>query len=193
MKITIKFIKRVFKTTLVWLNPIIPYPGTVLYENLVNRGVIKNKLDFYMCFDDSINMTSLNRYAFSYLKSYIYSFNSLWQEKFVGKRTIFKNINMHEITAIACCPFCDSENHYYFNLNEAGIIAFGNRILVLCNNCRQRFFLERIRGNNISILLDKLLILYPKYIEQILLFNYYTYLLSLPVFKILRLIRNKFR
>ena len=38
MKITIKFIKRVFKTTLVWIGFIVPYPGTILYEKFISRG-----------------------------------------------------------------------------------------------------------------------------------------------------------
>jgi len=116
-----------------------PYPGTTLYKHCLEKGVIKDKLDFIENhISDIINMTDkITDSEFEKLKLDLFEADlkyrictvpvSLKKEKDTGTYTIHVK-----------CPHCN-ENIEYRNYIITYKLFFGFKMY--CRQCRRRFFL----------------------------------------------------
>jgi anaerobic magnesium-protoporphyrin IX monomethyl ester cyclase len=180
IKATFEFVDDVFKRTVVWLGRIVPYPGTELYESLVTRGMIRDRREFYRHPEQVVNMTTLHGNAFQYLLDKISNTNELRAERLTSRLAAWRpGSRSGEIEGCATCPSCGSVNQYYMDFSDSGIVDVvgGERLLILCRDCRQRFFV-RIAKNNLSLksrLWYKTRALYFKYVEGSILATYVVY------------------
>ena len=117
-----------------------PYPGTALYKNCVERGVIKDKLDFIENhIFDVINMTDgMTDSEFEKLKL------DIFEEKLKFRMGVIpislkkiKDTGTYDIRVK--CPHCN-ENVEYGNY----IIRYKSffNLMMYCRQCRRRFFLS---------------------------------------------------
>jgi anaerobic magnesium-protoporphyrin IX monomethyl ester cyclase len=183
MKTTMDFIDRVFKTTLIWTDMVVPYPGTDLYHDLVKRGEIQDRNAFYREADGSLNMTSLSQGSFTYLREYISAFSAMNRGRFTSKKTKIETLRSGEFDITSNCPFCGMENQYYFDLNRDGAIGSRSKLLVLCRDCRQRFFVGLFQGRKKEVIVRKLVDWYSCHIKWNIFRSYPIYRVSLPFLK----------
>ncbi|MEE9117890.1 MAG: hypothetical protein V3U02_04770, partial [Calditrichia bacterium] len=122
-----------------------PYPGTVLYKDLLSKGKIKDLDLFYATGRGDnrkpINMTSLtdNEYAFLLRKIY-------WSElinREYGKVTEVRKTGPEEFMISAICPICEKETtENIISMRNINKTSFIPKIYCTCRQCYQRFFLD---------------------------------------------------
>ena len=134
MEETINF-GRKFKTTNIGYRMIAPYPGTVLYENLKEKGMIKDLVSFYNDPNLLINMTSISEIDFLYLCRKV-NFENYYRKKFsYGKIYKLRKIVSNVFELSIHCHHCGEKNeNLRIDLNE------GN--MLICKNCYQRVFIN---------------------------------------------------
>jgi len=117
------------------LNYIIPYPGSRLYQHCVDRGIIKNRLDYIAHGQESLmNMTdSMSDRAFKNLQFEVRLVNILYRSYGVIRR--LKRAEGQTFSFEARCPQCRNVSSYSNFLNPLNLWGFG----VLCQSCNIRF------------------------------------------------------
>ena len=118
-----------------------PYPGTALYRHCIERGIIKNKLDFIENhISDIMNMSStMTEYEFEYLKVKVFEAKLRYRVATVVQS--MKKVVNGTYNISVQCPYCrkivEYKNFYLpyrLNLNH----------MIYCRKCRYRFFIESI-------------------------------------------------
>ena len=117
-----------------------PYPGTALYKNCVERGIIKDKLDFIENhIFDVINMTDgMTDSEFEKLKLDIFEAELKFRMDVIPiSLKKIKDTGAYDIRVK--CPHCN-ENVEYGNYKIRHKSFFN--IMMYCKQCRRRFFLS---------------------------------------------------
>jgi radical SAM superfamily enzyme YgiQ (UPF0313 family) len=116
-----------------------PYPGSVIYERCITKGIIKDKIDYIknkMTRDIIVNMT--DTMSDEELATLANEINFLRQKfgKFVVPTSVNKKREgTHEVKVK--CPFCKKETLYrnYFLQNRLFYATYG----LSCRECNMRF------------------------------------------------------
>jgi radical SAM superfamily enzyme YgiQ (UPF0313 family) len=123
----------------VLLTGVQPYPGSAIYKHCVEKGIIKDKLDFIknkMPNRDFLNIT--NKMSDKEFLELINTISKLMAKhtKAVKSRYIKKTgENIYEISLK--CPHCNKEN-IYKNFYIKSLHLYQE--FILCRNCNRRFF-----------------------------------------------------
>lgn len=115
-----------------------PYPGSEIYKRCLEKGIIKDKLQFIknLVVNDVFNMTEnmtdndlheLNKKILRYTGKYT---------KFTKPTKLKKQANGKYEVSVRC-PFCNSQNTYK-NCKIENRISYGFNLI--CRNCYLRFF-----------------------------------------------------
>ena len=113
-----------------------PYPGSELFDYCIEKGIIKDKLDYYEHIDENIwNMTQMPDAHFSEWAKFIIGFEQSYM--------MFKTANAHQCKKLASllyeihanCPFCGEECTYELAVDEQ---IFGRCMVPLCQHCNKR-------------------------------------------------------
>lgn len=117
-----------------------PYPGSQIYKHCVEKGIIKDKLQFIK--DDMntrlwLNMTDkMTDKEIMELKNEILNSQSKYTDYVVPKKINKMSKNIYQMDVK--CPFCNKEMTYKnFLLNNR--FSFG--IFIICRNCHMRYFI----------------------------------------------------
>ena len=172
---------------------IIPYPGTVLYFDLKEKGAFKNLAYFYENpqLDGNLpNMTSLSAIDYKYLKRKMHMerwLNTTWSKIIQSKKA---EGSVYNLTLE--CANCKEVHHTSFNIDSDD----SAELWMVCNKCYQRihFMKLRIRFN----WYDMSLLFFNLYVARLLFFNhiihrYLSCYLIDSTKKILKPIRNMIR
>ena len=129
---TMSFFNRHCKNLHLNFTAISPYPGSKLFTDCINRGIITDKKEYYETIDEQVyNMTNIpNRIYFPWVYLVMY-LGQFFQYTKSTKATLFKKdgeatannpIALHRQQAIykikAECPHCKKENNYTELLND---------------------------------------------------------------------------
>ncbi len=125
------------------LSYIQPYPGTALYNHCLNKGIIKDEIDFLENMTTwmarPINMSNtLTEQEFKKLQIDSYEAERKYH-KYVEPLSAIKNNGMNEIHVK--CPYCNIISiykNYIFDKYSDGLQH------ICCRNCRMRFYLQSI-------------------------------------------------
>lgn len=120
----------------VWLDFIQPYPGSNIYEHCVNKGLIKDKLQFIKngVAQFFTNMTNnMSEEEFSELKYRINHLSEKYHRYVIPIEKSQKN-GSYSITSV--CPFC-SEKNVYKNCMINNAVNYG--FIALCRNCYKKY------------------------------------------------------
>jgi len=118
------------------------YPGTGIYRDAVERGIIADRLEFHERGCPELNITHMSEAAYSKLVSRISMLNNtlLFSAKTIS---VEKNLEPDrwrgETLRIRCeCPHCDEANDY--KEVPVDVMPFGRTTFRLtCRSCNQRF------------------------------------------------------
>ena len=115
-----------------------PYPGTQLYDYCLEKGVIKDKLDFiaHHIFD-VFNMTeSLTDREFVQLQFEVFACQLRNPATSVPSRVHLESNGTYTVTVT--CPHCGHANHYAnYAIAQPSFFNF----MTYCRSCRHRFFM----------------------------------------------------
>jgi len=121
-----------------------PYPGTTLYLNAINKGVIKSKKDFMRIQCPIINITKMSQEEWQYLIDTVNNLN-YYNNLIPGyvlkcKRTKRDSIKGSLYALELICPRC-GEVSKYPNMNIPHNIGINKRVYhyICCKTCRQLF------------------------------------------------------
>jgi hypothetical protein len=120
----------------VWLDFIQPYPGSQIYEHCVNKGLIKNRLEFIKSGITQFitNMTdNMSEKEFAELKHKI-SHLSQKYHRYVMPISKIKKGETHSITIK--CPFCNEKNTYD-HCNIINHLNYG--FIAICRHCYKKY------------------------------------------------------
>ncbi|MBF0463556.1 MAG: B12-binding domain-containing radical SAM protein [Nitrospirae bacterium] len=129
---------------------ILPFPNSMLYRYCIEKGLIKDSVDFVKNhLFEIINMTQMDDNDFYRMSVLIYRYS--WKyNKYVVPELIQKD------SFIVCCPYC-KERLEYKNFDTTRL--FTTTWHIFCKNCKRRFYPLSSAYNIIRKLL--LLFLYP--------------------------------
>ena len=170
MQETIDF-GRKFKKTNIGFRLISPYPGTTLYENVIEKGILTNVPAYYADPYAPVDMTSLSKIDFLYLWRKV-EFENNYRRRFAfGKIINIKKTGQQTFDIDVYCPHCKGGNENY-RLN------FSRGSMLVCKHCYQRFFINMadFRFGNVSQIYQycylniKRIILYNAAIHRVLFF-----------------------
>jgi len=122
----------------IMLGFISPYPGTELYNHCLEKGIIKDKLDFIENhIDDIMNMTDqLTDEEFKQLKLEVFKTSlkySIYATPISIKKTAVNNYGLKFE-----CPHC----HEVLEYNNCSLTyRWIFNLMIYCRSCRRRFFL----------------------------------------------------
>ena len=130
MEETMKF-SRNFKDILLGYGLVIPYPGTVLYQDLIDKKVINDKKDFYYS-PRNYNMTKLDNADYTYMLGRI-GLETASRRKAVQAKilSVEKKGDLFAITAQ--CPSCRATNEMQITLNSL------KEHDIYCKECFRKF------------------------------------------------------
>ncbi len=131
---TIRFTRKFSKLNIGY-GHIIPYPGTVLYHDLVRRGGIKDRWAFFLNPTGAqYNMTSLSDIDYAYLKRKVFV-EGLWRRcQGSGRIVKFKKIRPDVYDLSIRCQLCGTV-HVFEKFNRDQECSH-----FICKNCYQRVF-----------------------------------------------------
>lgn len=178
MNETIRFRKK-FPTIIFGWGLIIPYPGTVLYNNLKERGEFKNLVEFYKAPSDVFNAFPMNMTKLS-SNDYKYMCRKVWLEgkiSFVPAKVLsVKKGNSQYALIDFQCPNC-LERHQGIKINING------KLLLFCKKCYQkvRFYRSDITFDPY----DKIRYVYHRLILRPMLFSSKTHKFFSPLIDLL--------
>lgn len=154
---------------------IIPYPGTVLYNDLKKRGAFKDLVAFYKNPSSvfgafPLNMTELPEKDFKYMA------RKVWLEGHIGfipaKVLSSKKIDARNSMINFQCPNCSEKN-------QDIRISINGKSIFKCKKCRQKI---RFYRSDITFdLYDKLRRVYHHFILRPMLFNSATHRIFSPI------------
>lgn len=134
------------QTTMMFLAELKPYPGSHVFEQCIEKGIIKDKAKFYEAIDDSpINMTGIRDDVLHDTMFVLGNLERLWLfakpcldvkvKEIEGRNPMlsFSGQKIHEITAK--CPYCNGDLVFHEMLGE---IAKGAFLGTACYKCGQR-------------------------------------------------------
>lgn len=161
---TIRF-RRKFRTINFGFGLIIPYPGTILYKNLKEKGEFTDLVEFYKnpssVFNSfPLNMTSLSPVDFRFMcrKVSLEGKISFIPGKVLASKKIDSNTSIIDFQ----CPNC-SEKHRNCKVDVNGKLIF------ICKKCYQKVVLYR---SDVTFdLYDRLRYIYRRFILRPMLFN----------------------
>jgi len=114
-----------------------PYPGTEIYNRLVTRGIIKDKLDFIS--NHIFDVFNLSE------KMSDSEFGGLWFDLLKARITCRKYAQEYQlkeagdgtVDLVAQCPHCQKKMEYknYYVLSKLFLF-----VLMYCRSCRRRFY-----------------------------------------------------
>lgn len=129
------------------LTILLPYPGTVLYYNLLNKGRIKNLELFYITTRDEknqyINMTSLSDKEFKYLIDKRLPLEEK-RNRLYGAVFNSRKISKNRYSFSVICPLCKEKSdnvNILLNPDE----NYGVNFRLACPQCLQRFYMKDIQ------------------------------------------------
>ena len=174
IKETIRF-RRKFSTIYFGWGMIIPYPGTILYNNLKKKGKLPNLLEFYENVKNywlsglPINMTNLPMGDFEFMCRKI-----AIEEKmsFVpGKVLNSRKLNFqYAIATVRCANCAEVSREVKFNLN---------RPMIFCKKCFQRLYVKR--SDLVFDPYEEAVHFYRRFILKFMLVNATIYRFASPV------------
>lgn len=138
-KVTLDYWKRSCKGQ-IGMGFIQPYPGSEIYKRCIEKGIIKDKLDFIknrIGLGLWLNMTdSMSDREIKELRKEILDAQSRFVRFLIPKSIKKTGANIYQLKVN--CPFCKNENTYnnFFIENKS---SFG--IFVICKHCHMRFFM----------------------------------------------------
>lgn len=177
MNETIRFRKR-FSRINFGMFMIIPYPGTVLYNDLKRNGKFPNLLEFYenpekIFGDFPINMTSLSSNDFKFMCRKIYLENAF--SIIPGEVLNSRKLNSKYYAVTVRCSNCAEVNREV----KMNVISGG----FLCKKCFQRIYVKR--SDLVFDQYARLTHLYHLYILRFMLVNRTVYGFCSPVIDLL--------
>ena len=125
------------------LTPLITYPGSELYYNAINRGIIKDKLKFIEDECPTLNLTKMNSDEY---KELFITINKYTQEYQMPAELISckkEGVDLHKgafYTIKVKCPHCYNIIKYK-NIYLSGFKLYGHIFILSCRKCNQRFVL----------------------------------------------------
>jgi anaerobic magnesium-protoporphyrin IX monomethyl ester cyclase len=120
------------------------YPGTPLYFDVLEKGLIKDKPNFFL------NSTGDEKEAFFNLTEMTYDERSALELKIRleseknymrGKANSCEQNDDGRYKMSICCPTCDYEDIYHIKV-EGGALSVSTSMTDVCNNCLSRFTLQ---------------------------------------------------
>jgi radical SAM superfamily enzyme YgiQ (UPF0313 family) len=139
------------KDSQIFLSTVTPYPGSKIFDDCMERGLIKDKAEYYANIDRvQVNMTKMSDRDFSYRKQFIASIETSWQ---MTNSTV-TNKWEEDVEGVDCpitpfmgkpykiwciCPVCKEEVMFrqrLTNPNHSFFLGIG------CPKCGQKFRLD---------------------------------------------------
>ena len=134
---TIRFTRK-FSKLFIGYGHIIPYPGTVLYHDLVRKGAITDRWEFFLNPGGRVyNMTGLSDVDFSYLRRKVFIEKLLRYDHACGKIRTFRKIGPGVYDLSIRCQHCRTVNH--FGAYDRGT---HKGKYFICKECCQRILLN---------------------------------------------------
>jgi len=116
-----------------------PYPGSVIYERCIKRGIIKDRLELIKSINNILwlNMTdTMTDKEINDLKKEIWDATRRYRRFVVPK--IKRNIHNNTYSAYVKCPYCKKEVEYNnIFINNPHFYNF----FITCKECYMRFFM----------------------------------------------------
>lgn len=139
MKETIRFTRK-YKSLFLGFSMVKPYPGSFLYNRLVENGKLIDKLSFYHNPLTPINMTALSDLDFKYLCRKVVSESTSRDYSAFGKILRLKKVkdNLYKISIR--CQHCHIENNTTVNMDF--VSTRKNVNFLVCRNCFQRILIN---------------------------------------------------
>lgn len=139
MKETIGFTRK-YKPLFLGFSMVKPYPGSFLYNRLVENGKLIDKLSFYHNPLTPINMTALSELNFKYLCRKVVSESVSRDRSAFGKIIKLKKAkdNLYKISIR--CQHCHIENNATVNIDF--VSTKKNVNFLVCQNCFQRILIN---------------------------------------------------
>jgi radical SAM superfamily enzyme YgiQ (UPF0313 family) len=139
MEETIRFSRR-YKSLFLGFGLIKPYPGSFLYNRLIEQGKIKDKFGFYCNPLTPINMTALPAVDFKYLCRKVVA-ESVYRDHCVfGKILRLKRIKGDTYDVAIRCHNCRRENRAAFKVDFVSAKKGVN--FLVCPHCFQRIVIN---------------------------------------------------
>jgi len=161
-----------------------PYPGTPLYINLKEKGVLKNLAGFHENPYVSINMTSLSTTDFLFMEKKI-ELENYYRKRFSFAKILkLKKISQQIFELIISCPHCKEKNNNC-------LIDFNKGSMIICKYCYQMIFIKLadFRFGNLSQIYQHFFF----YIKRVVYYNVATHRLLFYVPKIIESMAAKLR
>ena len=151
---------------------LLPYPGTPLYFDILEKGSIKDKLNFYLTGttdqkDHLFNMTGMSHEERCALEVKI----RLETEQLHSRAKIITcdHINGNDYNMSVVCPSCDVEDSYYFSIS-AGMFTVSSSTVNVCRHCYSRFALNYYEFAGFHNPIKKAIIMYTDKVYKSILF-----------------------
>ncbi len=116
---------------------LIPYPGTAVYKYCLEKGLIKDKIDFLIKGCSSFNMTKLSNKDYGTIFAEIREAqveNRQFANNISAEQTGYDSQRHHHLYRLTMtCPHCDNLN-VYNNISCPKLESFK----IVCRNCNQR-------------------------------------------------------
>jgi radical SAM superfamily enzyme YgiQ (UPF0313 family) len=136
-----------FRGAMVFLGHIQPYPGSKLFDYCIEKGLIKDKKQYYEHIDEGVyNMTSMPNEVYLEWVRLMGAMESGWLQVKTTSGTYqedteapekrylqITNTRMYRFTAT--CPYCGNENHYR---NPIGVNSKAPILGCGCQKCGKR-------------------------------------------------------
>lgn len=152
------------KTTLDWwekhpeyslnLWPVVPYPGSYLYEYACKKGIIKDKIEFLKEGCPAVNVSNMNKSEVSWLSKTLLESPFKKNKNIQNIKIIHRNEKTGRISFFGECASCGHKNTY----KDIRLLI---SVSVTCSKCAQKHntpFPQELRENfakNLEILLKK--------------------------------------
>lgn len=150
---SLDFLSKYCRDAFVFLSPVMPYPGSTIFNGCIERGIIQDKLKYYEEIDERLfNMTSIPHERWlDYLK-FVLALESSWLmvehtdaiswEEDTGDDPVAKFTNAIIYKIRARCPYCGADIVYKQMLG--GRIEGQKRLFlgVGCTKCNKKIRID---------------------------------------------------
>ena len=146
---SLDFLARYGRASFVFLAPLMPYPGSAIFNGCMDREIIKDKLEYYEHIDGKLfNMTAMSNSEWQNHLSFLTILEKTWLmvdqadatkwEDDTGDDAIAKYVNGKIYKVWAECPYCGEEIMYRQIMQ--GIPAEQPRLFlgVGCTKCNKK-------------------------------------------------------
>ncbi len=149
---SIAFYAKYCERAMVFTSFVMPYPGSKLFDDLIIKGVIKDKVAYYesLSTDQIYNMTTIPNHVYSSWMSLVRYLDSSWcwvrttkatsivEDTETTKITEWSKQKIYQVRTL--CPYCGAENLYRnaFPPFQLDNIPQGTFLGVGCNSCQRK-------------------------------------------------------